>query len=206
MYRQIGLLFILIAALLAISCKDEGKSAPVENKSLEVVAEKPVTEKIERRELTPAEKEKANSVMSRLIVIPESKKFARYLVTANLTDILTDDKGPLWVFAPSNASIEALSIERRKFYSNKGNLSKLQDILKSHIVKRGLNDEDFLQALKKDGKLKLKTLDGITLTATESDDKIVISDEKGGKATIQKTDVKASNGQVFIIDGVLNLL
>ena len=77
--------------------------------------------------------------------------------------------------------------------------------MKSHIIQGELDNEGLVKAIKKDGKVKLKTLSGVTLTVTQSEGKIVVMDEKGGKATVQKSDVQGSNGQVFIIDKVLNL-
>ncbi len=205
MYRQFGLLFISIATLTAISCKEKGKSEAVQKQSTEASVDVPNVEKVEKRQLTPAEIEKANSVMSRLIVIPESKKTARYIVTANMADLLSNENGPFLIFAPSDRAIESLPLEQLKFYSDQQNLSKLQDILKSHIVKSDLNNDTLLKLIKKDGKVKLKTLDGENLIISEADGKMIIADEKGGSAIIVKSDVQASNGQVFIIDRILNL-
>ena len=205
MRKQFIFLLVLIFTFLAVSCKDEAKNEKAQKESLEVLAEKPNEIKAKKRELTPDEKEKATSVMSRLIIIPELKKFASYAVTANLTDKLSNDKGPFIVFAPSNNTIEGLSSEKKKFYSNQENLSQLEDLLKSHIVEGNLDKESLMQIIKKDGKAKLKTLAGTYLVVTEFEGKIVVSDEKGGKAVIEKSDIKASNGQVFITDAVLNL-
>lgn len=205
MRKQLNFLLIFIFTLLVASCKDEGKNADAKMDSLEVAAEKLDVKKIERKTLTPVEKEKANSVMSRLIVIPESNRFARYAVSARMADKLSNEKGSFIIFAPSNSTIENLPTEKKQFYSDQVNLSKLEDLLKSHIIHGELDSEGLTQTLSKNGKAKLKTLGGVTLTITESDGKIVVTDEKGGKATVEKSDIQASNGQVFIIDKVLNL-
>ena len=205
MRKQLNFLLIFIFTLLVASCKDEGKNADAKMDSLEVAAEKLDVKKIERKTLTPVEKEKANSVMSRLIVIPESNRFARYTVSARMADKLSNEKGSFIIFAPSNSTIESLPTEKKQFYSDQVNLSKLEGLLKSHIIHGELDNEGLMQTLSENGKAKLKTLGGVTLTVTESDGKIVVTDEKGGKATVEKSDIQASNGQVFIIDKVLNL-
>lgn len=205
MRKQLNFLLIFILTLLVASCKDEGKNADTKKDSLEVTAEKSNDKKIERKTLTPVEKEKANSVMSRLIVIPESNRFARYTVSARMADKLSNEKGSFIIFAPSNSTIESLPTEKKQFYSDQVNLSKLEGLLKSHIIHGELDNEGLMQTLSENGKAKLKTLGGVTLTVTESDGKIVVTDEKGGKATVEKIDIQASNGQVFIIDKVLNL-
>jgi uncharacterized surface protein with fasciclin (FAS1) repeats len=44
---------------------------------------------------------------------------------------------------------------------------------------------------------------GGKLTASIEDGKVVLTDEKGGKATVTATDLKASNGIIHVIDAVL---
>lgn len=205
MFRQIGLLLLSIVALLVISCKNEVKNETFDNESLDVIAERSNVEKAERRELTPEEKEKANSVMARLVTIPETKKFARYAITANMMDKLSNEKGPFTIFSVSNDVLERLPEAKRRFYSDQKNLSQLVNLLNSHIVEGNYNEESLRNTIKKEGKAKLKTLDGSILALTESEGNLIVSDENGRKASVQKIDSPASNGQIFIIDAVLNL-
>lgn len=200
MCKQFNILLVLIFTLLVVSCKDDGRKD-----SLEVVDEKPAVEKIERKKLTPAEKEKANSVMSRLIVVPESNRFARYAVTAKIADKLANEKGSFLIFAPANNSIESLSTEHKKFYADQVNLPQLEDLLKSHIAHGDMDSEGLMDTLQLEGKAKLKTLSGATIIITQSEGKMVVTDEKGSTAIVLKSDTHASNGQVFIINKVLNL-
>jgi len=53
------------------------------------------------------------------------------------------------------------------------------------------------------GKMVLATMGGGTLTATKDGDKIILTDAKGGKATITKADDNFSNGVVHHVDAVL---
>jgi uncharacterized surface protein with fasciclin (FAS1) repeats len=53
------------------------------------------------------------------------------------------------------------------------------------------------------GKASLKTVQGEDLTATTSGGKIMLTDAKGGMATITTADVFQSNGVIHVIDTVL---
>jgi uncharacterized surface protein with fasciclin (FAS1) repeats len=49
----------------------------------------------------------------------------------------------------------------------------------------------------------LKTVAGGTLTAKSSGGKVMITDEKGGTATVTIADVMQSNGVIHVVDKVL---
>jgi uncharacterized surface protein with fasciclin (FAS1) repeats len=53
------------------------------------------------------------------------------------------------------------------------------------------------------GKAVLTTVAGGMLTARVVKGKVVITDEKGGKATVTTTDLEATNGVIHVIDTVL---
>ncbi|SRX54076.1 fasciclin domain-containing protein [Aequorivita sp. CIP111184] len=197
--------FLLISTFtfLIVSCKNEAKTEKMENANVEV-AEKAVVKRAEKRDLTAADIEEINSVMSRVMTTPELKKYASYIVTAKLADMLSTGKGSYTVFAPSNAAIESLTVKQKKFYATPENIAKLEEMVKSHIVEGTMDKENLLKAIDKNGKVKLKTLGGITLTASRAGDNISISDAKGGKVSIVKEDILGSNGVVFVVDGVMN--
>lgn len=198
MQKRFFLLIISMVTLVTVSCKNETKnpdSDTLEN-SKEHWAEKKV--------LTEKDIEEINSLMYRIMTTAELKRYSSFIVTAELANLLSNEKGPFMVFAPSNTAIESLSAEQIKFYSTPDNKPKLQEMLKSHIVQGSMNKEALLQEIKKSGKAKLTTVEGITLTASKSGDNIVISDGKGGKGTIIKADIAGSNGVLFVIDGILN--
>ena len=158
----------------------------------------------EKKVLTEKDIEEINSLMYRIMTTAELKRYSSFIVTAELANLLSNEKGPFMVFAPSNTAIESLSAERIKFYSTPDNKPKLQEMLKSHIVQGSMNQEALLQEIKKSGKAKLTTVEGITLTASKSGDNIVISDGKEGKGTVIKADISGSNGVLYVIDGILN--
>jgi uncharacterized surface protein with fasciclin (FAS1) repeats len=53
------------------------------------------------------------------------------------------------------------------------------------------------------GKAELKTVEGGTLTATLQGGKVMLTDEKGGMATVTIADVYQSNGVIHVVDSVL---
>jgi uncharacterized surface protein with fasciclin (FAS1) repeats len=199
MQKRFTFLFLSIFSLLVISCKNDAKTEEAENSDTEVVQKR-----AQKKVLTAEDIEELNSVMYFIMSTPELKEFARYSVTAELADLLSKEKGPFTVFAPSTTALESMTAVNKKFYSMPENKTKLQEFLKSHIVEGNMNQAALLEAIKKNGKAKLNTVAGITLTASKSGDEIIISDAKGGKAKIQKSDIEGSNGVLYVVDGVLN--
>ena len=53
------------------------------------------------------------------------------------------------------------------------------------------------------GTAVIKTIQGENLTATLVNGKVILTDAKGGKATVVTTDLIASNGVVHVTDAVL---
>lgn len=205
MLKSITFLSIAMFTLLTISCKNEtqeSKNSDVENVTTQVPIDTTIR-RAAKKDLTPADIALLQSVMARVMNEPHLKRFASYLVTAELTDQLANE-GAFTVFGPSNTAVESLTAERTKFYSIQENRAKLEEMLKSHIVVGKMDKETLLQAIGKSGKAKLKTLAGTTLTATKSGEDIVLSDGKSGSAKVTSVGVEGSNGMVYIIDGVLN--
>jgi uncharacterized surface protein with fasciclin (FAS1) repeats len=53
------------------------------------------------------------------------------------------------------------------------------------------------------GMAEMKTVEGGTLTAAMKDGKVMLTDEKGGMATVTIANVYQSNGVIHVIDSVL---
>ena len=80
----------------------------------------------------------------------------------------------------------------------------LTGILTYHVVAGNLDAAAVVAAIKKGkGKVELTTVNGAKLTASLNGDKVILTDAKGGKATVTATDLKGSNGVVHVIDTVL---
>jgi len=84
---------------------------------------------------------------------------------------------------------------------NKATLTK---ILTYHVVAGRISARDIAAGIKAGGgKYEMKTVEGGKLTATMSGKKIMLTDEKGGMATITTANVFQSNGVIDVIDTVL---
>jgi len=122
---------------------------------------------------------------------------------AGLVDTLKSP-GPFTVFAPTNAAFAALPAGTVDTLLKPAMEADLTKVLTYHVVPGALD----AAALKSQiaaggGKAELKTVQGESLTATESNDGIVITDSKGNAAMVTIADVRQSNGVIHVIDKVL---
>lgn len=122
---------------------------------------------------------------------------------AGLVDTL-NSPGPFTVFAPTNdafAKLPAGTVETLLKPKNKAELTK---ILTYHVVAGKLNTKDIAKNIKAGGgKYEMKTVEGGDLTASMSGKQIILTDVKGGMATITIPNVYQSNGVIQVINAVL---
>ena len=142
-----------------------------------------------------------------IVEVASGAKTCSTLVTAlKAADLITTlkSKGPFTVFAPTNDAFAKLPVGTLDNLLKPVNKTKLAGILKYHVVSGKLTAKDVLAAIKKgNGKAVLTTVQGEMLTATVVKNKVILTDEKGAKATVTKTDLDASNGVIHIINAVL---
>jgi uncharacterized surface protein with fasciclin (FAS1) repeats len=112
--------------------------------------------------------------------------------------------GPFTVFAPTNdafAKLPAGTVDTLVKPESKDTLTK---ILTYHVVAGKISSKQLAKMIKKGGgKATLKTVQGEDLTATMSGSSIMLTDAKGGMATVTTADVFQSNGVAHVIDTVL---
>jgi len=149
----------------------------------------------------------ANAQTSDVVDVAISSKDHTTLVAAvKAADLVTTlkSKGPFTVFAPSNSAFDKLpkgTVENLLKPESKEALVKL---LTYHVVAGNLKASDVLAAIKVGkGKAVVKTVQGENLTASLENGKVILTDEKGGKAVVTATDLTASNGVVHVIDSVV---
>lgn len=111
--------------------------------------------------------------------------------------------GPFTVFAPTNAAFEKLPAGTVDTLLKPENKNTLVKILTYHVVAGKLDAAALSAQIKASKMATLKTVSGGTLTVTMSGNKFVVTDEKGGKATVTIGDVYQSNGVIHVIDTVL---
>ncbi len=122
---------------------------------------------------------------------------------AGLVDTLKGP-GPFTVFAPTNAAFSALPAGTVETLLKPENKPMLTTILTYHVV-AGKWDAAALTKMIADGKgmATIKTVSGGTLTAKAAGSKVMLTDEKGGTATVTIADVYQSNGVIHVVDKVL---
>jgi uncharacterized surface protein with fasciclin (FAS1) repeats len=135
-----------------------------------------------------------------------SKDHTTLVAAVKAADLVTTlkGKGPFTVFAPSNSAFNKLpkgTVETLLKPESKAALVKL---LTYHVVAGNLKAADVLAAIKAGkGKAVVKTIQGENLTATLVNGKVILTDAKGGKATVTATDLAASNGVIHVINAVV---
>jgi len=113
-------------------------------------------------------------------------------------------KGPFTVFAPTNAAFAKLPMGTVETLLKPENIKMLQTILTYHVVAGKMNAADIAKEIKAgNGKAKLKTVSGGTLTAWMKGKKLYITDENGTMSQITIADVNQSNGVIHVVDTVV---
>jgi uncharacterized surface protein with fasciclin (FAS1) repeats len=112
--------------------------------------------------------------------------------------------GPFTVFAPTNEAFAKLPAGTVETLLKPENKAALTGILTYHVVAGNLDAAAVVAAIKKgNGKAEVPTVAGGKLVATVENGKVILTDEKGRKSTVIATDLKASNGVIHVIDGVV---
>ena len=185
-----------------LSCKNESENQLLDADS-EEAEEKIFVDKVEIQEFTPSKAEVMSSVMGRLLIVPELNQFGDYILTAEMSDILSQNKGPYTLFVPTNIAFDSLTPSEKTYFSNPKNSKRLRTLLSSLIVEGNFDSSNIFQTIKKRGKMELTSLSGGTLVATIEDDYILISDNSERKAIMSKSDILSSNGIIHVLDRVL---
>jgi uncharacterized surface protein with fasciclin (FAS1) repeats len=122
---------------------------------------------------------------------------------AGLVDTL-EGAGPFTVFAPTNEAFAKLPAGTVDTLLKPENKDQLVKVLTYHVVAGKVSSKDLVKMIKRGGgKAELKAVSGGTLTASLQMGKVILTDEKGGTATVTIADVYQSNGVIHVIDSVL---
>nr|WP_049871402.1 fasciclin domain-containing protein [Ramlibacter tataouinensis] len=122
---------------------------------------------------------------------------------AGLVDTLKSP-GPFTVFAPTNAAFSALPAGTVDTLLKPENKATLTKVLTYHVVPGRVDAAALARQIQAGGgKAMLKTASGGTLTATMSGPNVLITDDKGGAATVTIADVYQSNGVIHVVNKVL---
>jgi len=112
--------------------------------------------------------------------------------------------GPFTVFAPTNAAFGKLPAGTVESLVKPENKAVLTKILTYHVIAGNFNASAVVKAINDGGgKAVLKTVSGGSITASLKDGKVILTDEKGGVATVVAADLNASNGVINVLDAVV---
>ncbi len=124
------------------------------------------------------------------------------VTAAGLVDTLSGP-GPFTVFAPTDdafAKLPAGTVNTLVMPANRATLTK---ILTYHVVAGRLSAADIMARIRAgNGRAALTTVEGGTLTASMRGSSVILTDEKGGVATVTQADVFQSNGVIHVTDTV----
>lgn len=147
--------------------------------------------------------QKSNDIVDVAVGSADHTTLVAAVTAADLVATLKS-KGPFTVFAPINAAFDKLPAGTVDFLLKPENKAALAGILTYHVVAGNLDAKAVLGAIKKgNGNAVVTTVAGGKLTASVENGKVILTDEKGGKATVVTADLKASNGVIHVIDAVL---
>lgn len=112
--------------------------------------------------------------------------------------------GPFTVFAPVNAAFGKLPAGTVEYLLKPENKATLAKVLTYHVVAGSFNAAAVVKAIQDGGgSVTLKTVSGGNLVASIKEGKVILTDEKGGVATVVATDLAASNGLIHVLDAVV---
>jgi uncharacterized surface protein with fasciclin (FAS1) repeats len=112
--------------------------------------------------------------------------------------------GPFTVFAPTNEAFNMLPKGTVETLLKPENKPTLTTVLTYHVVAGKLDAKELGRLIKEGhGKAELKTVAGGKLWASMKGNKIMLTDEKGGMATVTIKNVYQSNGVIHVIDHVV---
>jgi uncharacterized surface protein with fasciclin (FAS1) repeats len=143
------------------------------------------------------------TIVENAVNSPIHKTLVAAVKAGGLVDTL-NSPGPFTVFAPTDdafAKLPAGTVDTLVKPENKDTLVK---ILTYHVVPGRISSKQLMKMIKQGGgKATLKTVQGEDLTASMSGGQIMLTDAKGGMATVTTADVFQSNGVIHVIDTVL---
>ncbi len=135
-----------------------------------------------------------------------NENFSTLVAAVKAADLVKtlSSEGPFTVFAPTNAAFEALPEGTVESLLKPENKTTLTSILTYHVVAGKVMAADVVKAINDNGgEYVVETVQGNKLTLSLSGESVVLTDAKGGTATVAQADVAASNGVIHAIDAVV---
>ncbi|TCT06459.1 putative surface protein with fasciclin (FAS1) repeats [Tepidamorphus gemmatus] len=134
---------------------------------------------------------------------PDHTTLVAAVTAAGLADTLAAE-GPFTVFAPVNEAFAALPEGTVDTLLEPANKDQLVAVLTYHVVPGRLEAADLVEKAKAGGgTATVETVQGENLTVSLDGDAVIVTDAKGGSATVTVADLGQANGVIHVIDAVL---
>ncbi len=144
-----------------------------------------------------------SSVVGNMLATPELSTLAQAVKAAELVDDLSQP-GPFTVFAPNNDAFARLGAGTMQQLMQPTAKDQLSGLINYLVIPGKMTQADVMAAIEAGGgKAEVKTVQGGTLTATLDAGIVKLTDSQGNATYITKPDVKASNGVVHVVNGVV---
>jgi uncharacterized surface protein with fasciclin (FAS1) repeats len=122
---------------------------------------------------------------------------------AGLVDTLKGN-GPFTVFAPTNEAFKKLPAGTLDTLLKPESKDALSKVLTYHVVSGKLDQKEIAAKIKEgNGTATLTTVQGGVLTLSMDGNKLMITDENGGRSQVTIADVYQKNGVIHVVDTVL---
>jgi uncharacterized surface protein with fasciclin (FAS1) repeats len=133
---------------------------------------------------------------------PDHTTLVAAVTAAGLVETLSGP-GPFTVFAPTDAAFAKLPAGTVETLVQPANKATLTRILTYHVVAGDVSAAQLIEQINAGGgRAALTTVEGGTLTASLSGNSVILTDEKGGTATVVQADLNQSNGVIHVTDAV----
>lgn len=142
------------------------------------------------------------TIVEAAVESPQHETLVAAVKAAGLAETLSGD-GPFTVFAPTDAAFNELPEGTVPTLLKPENAGTLRSVLTYHVVPGKVTATELIGMIEDNGgSAPLKTVQGSTLVASLSGGNVILTDAKGGTATVVATDIKASNGVIHATDAV----
>lgn len=144
----------------------------------------------------------SKTIVENAVASPIHTTLVAAVTAAGLVETLSGP-GPFTVFAPTDEAFAALPSGTVETLVRPENKAKLANILTYHVVAGRVTAADVIGLIRAGGgSAAITTVSGGTLTASIRDGSVILTDAKGGFATVTQADVFQSNGVIHVTDAV----
>ena len=134
---------------------------------------------------------------------PNLTVLVRAVQTAGLGDALAGP-GPVTLFAPTDEAFGRLAPGTVDALMKPDNRASLLKLLRLHLVAGRLSTADLLRRVQAGGgTATLTTIAGEAITLTLTGPVLTLTDSGGNKSYIETADIRAANGVLHVVNGVL---